>query len=135
MGHPPVHIHGMIEWYFWPQTSAILMFTLRHSTLRVGHAFRPAFQARLASTGSQSPQNTLKKGLYTAVVAVSTGLFAIYYFDSRSAIHRYLITPTLRYALDPETSHRLAVRVLASGFGPRDTQADDERLRLEVIRD
>lgn len=112
-----------------------LMFTLRRSALRTGHAFRPTFQARLASTNSQSPQNTLKKGLYTTAVALSTGLFVVYYFDSRSAIHRYIITPTLRYALDPEASHRFAVRALASGLGPRDTQVDDERLRLEVIRD
>jgi dihydroorotate dehydrogenase len=67
------------------------------------------------------------------VFAVSAGLFAVYYLDSRSAIHRYIVTPTLRYALDPETSHRLAVRALATGLGPRDTQVDDERLKLEVF--
>jgi dihydroorotate dehydrogenase len=111
------------------------MFTLRHPALRAGRPFRLTFQTRLASTSSQSPQNTLKKGLYTAVVAVSTGLFLVYYFDSRSAIHRHIITPTIRNALDPETSHRLAVRALASGFGPRDTQVDDVRLKFEVIRD
>ena len=109
------------------------MFTLRHSGLKTSHVFRPALQARLVSTNSQTPQNSLKRGLYTAVFAVSAGLFAVYYFDSRSAIHRYIITPTLRYALDPETSHRFAVRALASGFGPRDTQVDDERLKLEVL--
>lgn len=109
------------------------MFTLRRSALRAGHVLRPTFQARLASTSSQSPQNTLKNGLYATVVALSTGLFAVYYFDSRSAIHRHIITPTIRYALDPEASHRLAVRALASGFGPRDTQVDDERLKLEVL--
>jgi hypothetical protein len=122
-----------IEYDSLDSTSVILMFTLRHSTLRAGHAFRPTFQARLASTGSPSPQNTLKKGLYATVVAVSTGLFAVYYLDSRSAIHRYIITPTIRNALDPETSHRLAVRAIGSGFGPRDTQVDDERLKLEVL--
>ena len=109
------------------------MFTLRRSSLRLDHVFRPTLRTRLVSTSSQTPQTSLKKGLYTTVFAVSAGLFAVYYFDSRSAIHRYIITPTLRYALDPETSHRLAVRVLASGFGPRDTQADDERLKSEVF--
>jgi len=109
------------------------MFTLRHSALRAGHVFRPTLQARLASTDSQTPQNPLKKGLYATVFAVSAGLFAVYYFDSRSAIHRYITTPTLRYALDPEASHRLAVRTLASGLGPRDTQVDDERLKFEVF--
>jgi len=123
----------MIERYFWTLTGATLMFALRHSTLRAGHVFRPILQRRLASTNSQAPQNSLKKGLYATVVSISVGLFAVYYFDSRSAIHRYIITPTLRYALDPETSHRFAVRTLASGFGPRDTQVDDERLKLEVF--
>ena len=109
------------------------MLALRHTTLRAGGGLRPMLQARSVSTSSQTPQNSLKKGLYATVFAVSAGLFAVYYFDSRSAIHRYIITPTLRYALDPEASHRLAVRVLGSGFGPRDTQADDERLRLKVL--
>jgi len=109
------------------------MFTLRRSTLRAGHVFRPTLQTRLASTNSQTPQNPLKKGLYATVFSVSVGLFAVYYFDSRSAIHRYIITPTLRYVLDPETSHKFAVRTLASGLGPRDTQVDDTRLKLEVF--
>ena len=131
----PAYFRGMIERGFWTRTGVIVMFALRHPALKTGRPFRLTLQTRLASTNSQSPQNTLKKGLYTAVVAVSTGLFAVYYFDSRSAIHRYIITPTLRYALDPEASHRLAVRALANGFGPRDTQVDDERLKFEVIRD
>ena len=122
-----------IERYFWTLTGATLMFTLRHSTLKAGHVLRPTLQTRFASTNSQAPQNPLKKGLYATVFSVSVGLFAVYYFDSRSAIHRYIITPTIRYALDPETSHRLAVRTLASGLGPRDTQVDDERLKLEVF--
>ena len=123
----------MIDLYFWTLTGVTPMFTLRHSTLRASHVFRPTLQTRLASTKSQAPQNPLKKGLYATVFSVSIGLFAVYYFDSRSAIHRYIITPTLRYALDPETSHRFAVRTLASGLGPRDTQVDDERLKLEVF--
>lgn len=123
----------MIERHFWTQTRVTLMFTLRHSVLRAGHGFRPTLQTRLASTNSQTPQNPLKKGLYTVVFSVSAGLFAVYYFDSRSAIHRYIITPTLRHVLDPETSHRFAVRTLASGLGPRDTQVDNERLKLEVF--
>jgi len=118
---------------FWTQTGVTHMLTLRHPTLRTGHVFRSTLQARLVSTSSRAPQNPLKKGLYTTAFAVSAGLFAVYYFDSRSAIHRHIIAPTLRYALDPETSHRVAVRALASGFGPRDTQVDDERLKLEVL--
>jgi hypothetical protein len=125
--------HEVIEYDSLDPTGVMLVFTLRQSTIRTCHAFRPTCQARLTSTSSQAPQNTLKRGLYTTVVALSVGLFAVYYFDSRSAIHRYIITPTIRHALDPEASHRFSVRVLGSGLGPRDTQVDDERLKLEVL--
>ena len=64
--------------------------------------------------------------------ALSTGLFAVYYYDCRSAIHRYFFTPLLRYTVDAETGHRIAVRVLRSGLGPRDTQEDDQVLKAEV---
>ena len=63
---------------------------------------------------------------------LSTGLFAVYYFDARSAIHRYLLTPVLRYTLDAETGHKVAVKVLRSGLGPRDPVPDDEKLKSEV---
>jgi dihydroorotate dehydrogenase len=62
----------------------------------------------------------------------SAGLFAIYYLDARSAIHRYVFAPLLRYTLDAETSHKLAVQVLKSGLGPRDPLRDDARLKSEV---
>ncbi|KAH9941478.1 Dihydroorotate dehydrogenase-domain-containing protein [Amylocystis lapponica] len=84
---------------------------------------------RHASTTASSPSRT---ALYATLLAVSSGLFAVYYFDSRSAIHRYLFTPLLRYTLDAETGHKFAVRVLSSGLGPRDSQTDDERLKLEL---
>jgi dihydroorotate dehydrogenase len=63
---------------------------------------------------------------------LSTGLIAVYYFDARSAIHRYLITPALRYAFDAETGHKIAVKVLGSGLGPKDPVPDDEKLQSEV---
>ncbi|EPT01269.1 hypothetical protein FOMPIDRAFT_1023363 [Fomitopsis schrenkii] len=43
--------------------------------------------------------------------------------------------PVLRTLLDAEASHKLALRVLASGLGPRDTQKDDERLRTSIWGD
>ncbi|EPQ56779.1 hypothetical protein GLOTRDRAFT_75640 [Gloeophyllum trabeum ATCC 11539] len=82
------------------------------------------------TTASQS--NPLRTGLYATVFAVSTGLFAVYYFDSRSALHRYVLTPLLRYTVDPETGHKVAVQVLRSGLGPKDVVPDDERLRAEI---
>ncbi|KIM83074.1 hypothetical protein PILCRDRAFT_819864 [Piloderma croceum F 1598] len=81
------------------------------------------------SAPSQSPILT---GFYRTVFVLSTGLFAVYYFDARSAIHRYFLTPVLRYALDAETSHKVAVKVLRSGLGPRDPVPDDEKLKSEI---
>lgn len=71
-------------------------------------------------------------GAYRTVFVLSAGLFAVYYFDARSALHRYILTPALRYTLDAETGHKVAVKVLRSGLGPRDPLSDDERLTSEV---
>jgi dihydroorotate dehydrogenase len=106
------------------------MSTLRLSSRNVLRSSIYQLSARFASTNA--PRSPIKTGLYASAFAVSAGLFAVYYFDSRSAIHRYLIAPVLRYTLDPETSHKFAVKVLRSGLGPRDTQADDEKLNCEV---
>lgn len=72
-------------------------------------------------------------GLYATAFALSTGLFAVYYFDARSALHRYILTPILRHTLDAETGHKVAVKVLRSGLGPRDPLPDDQRLKAEVM--
>ncbi|KAI0929571.1 hypothetical protein AcV7_005064 [Taiwanofungus camphoratus] len=90
---------------------------------------------RYASSSSETGLASASRwGLWLALPAavISTGLLAVYYFDSRSAIHRYFFTPLLRYALDAESSHKLAVKVIRSGLGPRDTQTDDERLKVEL---
>ena len=92
---------------------------------------RAPIQRRMASS-TTSGSNTARNGLYATVFVVSTGLFAAYYFDCRSAIHRYVLTPIVRYTLDPEAGHKLAVKVLRSGLSPRDTQKDDETLGLNV---
>jgi len=61
------------------------------------------------------------------------GLFTAYYFDARSAIHRYVLTPVLRCAFDAETGHKLAVKVLRSGLAPRDLIKDEDSLRSQVF--
>ncbi len=88
--------------------------------------------SRRYASSTPLTSSPLRTGLYATIFAISTGLFAVYYLDSRSAIHRYLFTPLLRNALDAETGHKFAVRVLRSGLGPRDTQTDDETLKVEV---
>ncbi|ETW78812.1 Dihydroorotate dehydrogenase 1 [Heterobasidion irregulare TC 32-1] len=102
------------------------------ATLRLASRHLVPLRHRALSTSAPSQSNRFRSGAFAAVVAVSTGLFAVYYFDSRSALHRYVLTPALRYALDAETGHRLAVRVLGTGLGPRDQGSDDERLRAEL---
>lgn len=84
------------------------------------------------SNKSAAPRSPILTGVYRTVFVLSAGLFAVYYFDARSALHRYIITPVLRYALDPETGHKVAVKVLRSGLGPRDPISDDERLKFNV---
>ena len=87
---------------------------------------------RNASTSSVRPINPLRTAVYAGVFAVSTGLLAVYYFDSRSSIHRYVLTPLVRNLLDPEQGHKLAVMALRSGLAARDTQWDDKILECEV---
>ncbi|KAJ3985971.1 Dihydroorotate dehydrogenase-domain-containing protein [Lentinula detonsa] len=82
-----------------------------------------------AALASRSPITT---GLYATALILSTGLFAVYYFDSRSALHRYVIMPVLRQTLDAESSHKLAVKVLRSGLGPKDPVTDDENLTFNL---
>lgn len=78
------------------------------------------------------PRSHFFTGFYRTAFVLSAGLFAVYYFDARSAIHRYFLTPLLRYTLDAETGHKVAVKVLRSGLGPRDPLSDNERLASEV---
>ncbi|KZS99887.1 uncharacterized protein LAESUDRAFT_667431 [Laetiporus sulphureus 93-53] len=107
------------------------MATLRLAGRHLKIQSRPSL-SRHASSVASSGSSRLRTGIYTGLFLVSTGLFAAYYLDSRSAIHRYVITPVIRHVLDAETGHKLAVRVLASGLAPRDTQPDDERLKTEL---
>ncbi|KAK0187299.1 hypothetical protein F5146DRAFT_1105096 [Armillaria mellea] len=76
----------------------------------------------LFTRSSPVPQSPVRTGLYATVFTISAGLFAVYYFDSRSAIHRYVLTPLLS----------LPCKVLRSGLGPKDVVADDERLKFEL---
>ncbi|KAJ7606189.1 hypothetical protein DFH06DRAFT_1287167 [Mycena polygramma] len=91
--------------------------------------------AMLEETSSPAllrPRTPVRNAIYGTVFVLSAGLFAIYYFDTRSAIHRYVFAPLLRYTLDAETGHKVAVQVLKSGLGPRDPVQDDARLKSEL---
>lgn len=43
-----------------------------------------------------------------------------------------MLTPLLRNAVDAETSHKIAVKVLKSGLAPKDRREDDKVLETEV---
>lgn len=70
--------------------------------------------------------------LGATVFVVGGTLFAIYYLDTRSAIHRWVVMPIMHATMDPETAHKAAVAILATGLAPRDRLPDDEVLATEV---
>ncbi|CAE6359189.1 unnamed protein product [Rhizoctonia solani] len=94
---------------------------------------------RFASTSAETPvvvARPVNSGLGTALKAsalvLGTGLFIAYYYDSRSAIHRWIVPPLMRATLDPEVAHRLALRVLGTRFAPTDHGVDDEVLKCKL---
>ncbi|KAJ4470450.1 Dihydroorotate dehydrogenase-domain-containing protein [Lentinula aciculospora] len=103
-------------------------------------AYRSLFRPRNAHNASRklftkatpAPRSPVVIGIYATALVLSTGLFAVYYFDARSALHRYVIMPVLRQTLDAETSHKIAVKVLRSGLGPKDPVSDDGKLMFEL---
>jgi dihydroorotate dehydrogenase len=86
----------------------------------------------LTSAYTPEPTSTFRRAAYGTLFALTAAVGVVYYVDSRAAIHRYLITPLIRNAINPESAHKLAVSVLENGLGPRDMLPDDERLETEV---
>ncbi|KAG8786728.1 Dihydroorotate dehydrogenase (quinone), mitochondrial [Ceratobasidium sp. 428] len=95
---------------------------------------------RFASTLDSPPvvvkppilNSSFRSALTASALVLGTGLFVAYYYDSRSAIHRWIIPPLMRATLDPEVSHRLAVRILGTPFAPRDQGVDDDVLKCKI---
>ncbi|KAJ9104610.1 hypothetical protein QFC21_002108 [Naganishia friedmannii] len=58
-----------------------------------------------------------------------------YVYDSRSAVHEHVAMPVLRTLTDAETSHKLAVKMLAmsSWVRPKDRGIDAESIRTELF--
>ena len=104
----------------------------RSYTRNVLKQCRTPSRRNASTTASGSSSLTIKRTVAASVLLVSGTIVATYYFDSRSAVHRYIVTPILRHTLDAETSHKVAVKVLRSGWGPKDRGTDDERLEAEV---
>lgn len=119
-----------------------MSFVFRSAPARAARTARIAQRVhgqRYASTNaeieSNSATDSIKNIVYATTAVVGTTLFAIYYADSRSAVHRYVVPPLARTFLDAESGHKLALGVLRSGLGPRDQGRDDERLKVEVSKE
>ncbi|TRM65369.1 Dihydroorotate dehydrogenase-domain-containing protein [Schizophyllum amplum] len=101
--------------------------------LRLASSGARIYARQASSQASSGPStNALRTGVYATAFALSAGLFGVYYFDTRSSIHRYVIPPLVRGLLDPETGHKLAVQGLRCGLGPTDRVPDDESLTVEL---
>ncbi|KAI9450956.1 Dihydroorotate dehydrogenase-domain-containing protein [Russula earlei] len=99
--------------------------------LTVGRIRGPFRSLRNFTSASESA-SSFQRVAYVTLFTLTAGVGVVYYFDSRAAIHRYLIAPVIRNLLDPESGHKLAVSALESGFAPRDMFPDDERLKIEL---
>ncbi|CAE6469152.1 unnamed protein product [Rhizoctonia solani] len=94
---------------------------------------------RFASTSSETPvvvaqpiNSGIGSALKASALVLGTGLFIAYYYDSRSAIHRWVVPPLMRATLDPEDAHRLALRVLGTRFTPTDHGVNDQVLKCKL---
>ncbi|KAK9895203.1 hypothetical protein P389DRAFT_154019 [Cystobasidium minutum MCA 4210] len=76
----------------------------------------------------KTPAQRFKYRAWTAAGLVLGGLLAVYAYDSSAGIHRWLVIPLLHAWTkdDPEESHKIAIKVLASGLSPVDIKADQE---------
>ena len=93
---------------------------------------RPHLARSLFTASAPIKRTPVRTAVYTTAFILSAGLFAVYYSDARSALHRYVLTPFLRNAFDPETGHKIAVKILKSGLAPRDFTQDDKVLNCQV---
>ncbi|KAH9022058.1 Dihydroorotate dehydrogenase-domain-containing protein [Lactarius deliciosus] len=90
---------------------------------------KPSLSSRSFASTTE-PTSRIRTSAYVTLFALTAGVSAVYYLDSRAAVHRYLITPIIRHALDPETGHKLAVGVLESAGFDKDGRAIDGLFNL-----
>ena len=86
-----------------------------------------------ASKSDGVTRRVLRPVYLAGLTAVAVG-FTLYSLDSRARVHRYVITPLMRYFLDGEQAHRWAIEAAKHGLIPRDWHHDDDTLRVTVSR-
>ncbi|WRT63988.1 dihydroorotate dehydrogenase (fumarate) [Kwoniella shivajii] len=109
-----------------------LLSSLRRPILS-RHIIRPTSipSVRHASTTTSGPRRFLSSTLFVA----GGVLLIAYYYDSRSLLHEHVVMPVVRFGLDPEEGHKLAVRILSwdKWARPRDMGVDAKELQAELF--
>lgn len=106
---------------------------LRHlprPTLRPRIGLKPGTSIRHASSYPSAPRRFIS----TTLLLGGTAALIAYYYDSRSALHEHVAMPLIRMFADPETGHKLSVKLLSgpSWVRPRDRGVDGKELQAEV---
>ncbi|KAI9595462.1 Dihydroorotate dehydrogenase-domain-containing protein [Syncephalis fuscata] len=89
-------------------------------------------QSRAYTSESSSATRRVLRPVYVAGLTAFAVGFTLYSFDSRARVHRYVITPLMRYFLDGEQAHQWAVEAAKRGIVPRDWTHDDDVLRVTI---
>ncbi|KAL7749858.1 Dihydroorotate dehydrogenase (quinone), mitochondrial [Sorochytrium milnesiophthora] len=90
---------------------------------------------RAFATGTQSAPGwtaSVRPFITTTSLLVGAGFFTLYMFDARAGIHSLVTMPLLRATIEPEEAHKLAVKLAKWGLVPKDRQADDPALQVEI---
>lgn len=120
MSRPSLRSYGLLRPLVRPAN-----VQLSSKLSRVHFVRNASTQPEARSTGRRFLSTTLLLGGGVALLA--------YYYDSRSILHEHVIMPVMRL-VDPETGHKLAVKMLSgsSWFRPSDRGVDGEKLQAEV---
>jgi dihydroorotate dehydrogenase len=99
-----------------------------------------SFQARHASSSSNSPSNRARNLVYGTGALLATTLGYFYITDTRASVHRYVAVPAIRTLFpDAEEAHHFGTALLKElwtlGLYPRERKSDlqDSKLATEVF--
>lgn len=108
-----------------------LRFVSRRPRLCSSFPAKQQLQQRTLFTSRKTPTPVRNFFINTALL-VGIGAGVYYATDARSAFLRYIVVPTIRWTMDAETAHRLAIDLMKAGISPVDRSKDAEDPDLEV---
>ncbi|KAF9426056.1 Dihydroorotate dehydrogenase (quinone), mitochondrial [Podila epigama] len=91
--------------------------------------------SRHYATASRQGQTQASRAINFVLGAgiVAGGLVGLSYgFDSRASVHKYVFVPLMHWTMDPETAHKVGIKLLKMGLSPWDTQPDDAALEVKL---